>query len=99
MDIKLRDGSTLNTDKLSDIEAEIIEKQTEVGNLCRKYNVPWYSVSFADGERKPFISQHFDVDDKAFEERKLKRVGVLFSWLNDFVINASGGKYAITEIK
>lgn len=63
MNITIADGSNVNTDSLTDIEAIFLEKLNELADLGKQYNVPTFAVAHVNN--KPMAGQNF-VDKEKF---------------------------------
>jgi hypothetical protein len=63
MKIKLYDGEELDTDKLSDGEAIIVEKINELYTLCQQYRVPLYASVFIKKEKPMSVHIYNGLDE------------------------------------
>lgn len=65
MIIKLSDGNTIDTEKLNDIEAMIMEKFKELSEISETYKVPFYCAMTLDN--KPMSVHNFVNKEKCLE--------------------------------
>lgn len=82
----------INTDKMTDVEAEIFEKQHELCLLCQKYDIPFYGVMFG---AKPLFSQHFFIENQTSSKEVNKRVSKFLKIINSHILRLTGSQFAV----
>jgi hypothetical protein len=87
----------IDTDKMSDVEAEIFEKQKELCDLAQKYDIPLFSLMFGPN---PLLSQHFSLNNLPKQDLD-KRLSKWLGIINGHIIRLTQGKLEIlpSELK
>lgn len=77
MKIDTTDGQIIDTEQMTNEEAEIFEKQHELCMLAQKYDIPFFAFTFGDD---PKFSRHVaqpTVSLSQYNERISKLLGIL----------------------
>ena len=91
-------SGVIDSDKMTDAESEIFEKQHALCILAEKYNIPFMSIMFGN---KPMISQHMISKENFTPDEATKIVNKLFNILNGKIISLSNKQLEIlpSELK
>jgi hypothetical protein len=87
------DGKVLDTDKMSDKKAAIVEAINNLYKVCEQYNITFIARAIVSTNN--FVEANYlrKGDPKSVEQDGL----FLVTLLNDYVSRVSGGQYAIME--
>lgn len=91
MEIKLHDGTKLDTNKLSDKESEIAEAIDKLYKLCEQYNVTAFCRVIIDSKR--FIGMNRLVKQPEVAPKDYR---FLMEAIHTFVNETSDGKISLT---
>jgi hypothetical protein len=89
-----------NTDDFDDVSAEVIEKQKELNDLCKKYDIVCFSVTFPNKYPNGFFSQYYfyttDPNDEEYK-RFLERRDKMLDCFNAQIYRLTNGEYCISK--
>ena len=94
MQIPLEDGIIVDTDNLTDKEAEIYEAIKKLSDVCRKYGVTSFLRVIINNDK--FVGMHTVAKN---EIQLQKDFDFLMSAINSFVTDVSSGQVVMMRVK
>ena len=94
MQIHLKDGNVVETDKMTDKQAEIYEALNRLSDVCKKYNVT--SVLRIILDKNNWVGMN--TANKNLDQLP-QDLDFLMSTLNDFVTQVSDGQVVMMKVK
>jgi len=93
MKIECIDGRIIDTDSLTDADAEIKEIQSELTKVCIKYNVPLLSLTI-DQKNYGFIGEHCVVKD----QQDLRKMEIMIAYIDAWVKQRTKNNFGICKL-
>jgi len=91
MEVKLDNGVTVNTDKMGDKEAALVEALNNLYKVCQQYNITAMARIISSPKKFMGMTHVVNGDTNRLQEE----YGFLMETIATFVQDSSGGKLAV----
>ena len=95
MKIKTLNGEEINTEKLSDREAEISESINNLYEVCKRYNTTMFASAVVPESNK-YIGAQFIMN--APKEKSEESAMFLFGTINRFISRTTNGEIQVVKV-